>query len=269
VHPILLHLGSFPIHTYGALGSLAFAVGAGLVILRGARAGHPANRMADLVFVGAVAAVLGARLLFVLQEPGSLDSVADLFDLRGGGLVFYGSLLLGLPVGTVAMRAFGLPVLSTWDIVATALPVAHAISRVGCFAAGCCYGSPTGVAWAVTYPPGPSFLPDVPVHPVQLYEALALVVIGALVNLQYTRRRFDGQALWTYVLLYAVARAGLEVFRGDVARGEFLPALFGDLLSFSQGLSALFGAAAVVALVVLGRRHAARRAVGRSIVGPT
>jgi prolipoprotein diacylglyceryltransferase len=85
VHPILLHLGSFPIHTYGALGSLAFLVGAGLVIVRGVRAGHDPNRMADLVFVGSVAAVLGARGLFVLQQPSSLGSLAELFELRGGG----------------------------------------------------------------------------------------------------------------------------------------------------------------------------------------
>lgn len=267
MHPILFSVGSFDVHAYGALGALAFAVGAGIVLLRGARAGNDPNRVADLVFVGTVAALLGARGLYLLQHPGTFRSALDLLDLRGGGLVFYGSLLAAVPVGTVAMRVLGLPVLATWDAVATALPLAHAIGRVGCFLAGCCHGRATDGPWAVTYPPGP-LVPDGPVHPVQLYEAAALVGVGVVVNALYARRRFDGQVLCAYVLLYAVVRAVLEAFRGDADRGWFLPELFGEAVSFSQGVSALLGAAAVAGLVVLARRAAARRAVGASITGP-
>jgi phosphatidylglycerol:prolipoprotein diacylglycerol transferase len=263
VHPILFSVGSFDVHAYGALGALAFVVGAAIVLVRGGRAGSDANRLADLVFVGAVVALLGARGLYLLQHPGTFRSPLDLLDLRGGGLVFYGSLLAAVPVGTVAMRVLGLPVLATWDVVATALPLAHAISRVGCFLAGCCHGRATEVAWAVTYPADNPLTPAGPVHPVQLYEAAALVGIGVVVNALYERRRFDGQVIGTYVLLYAVARAALETFRGD-DRGWFLV----EALSFSQGVSALLATAALVLLVVLARRAAARRAIGASIRGP-
>lgn len=248
VLPILFHIGSFPIHTYGALGAAAFLIGAGISLWRGTRLGLDKNHIADVIFWMAVTGLLGARITFVLQNPAGVHDLAALLDLRGGGLVFYGALVVGLPVGFVVMQRYSLPAFAVWDLFGTAFPVAHAISRVGCFAAGCCFGSPTDSSWAVIYPDNHPIAPGgIPVHPVQLYEAVALSLIGLATNLFYRYRRFDGQVFLLYLLLYAAVRPGLEILRGDIERGWFLPSLLGETLTWSQGMSAVF---AVVALSV-------------------
>lgn len=274
VHPVLFEVGGFPIHGYGAMGALAFVVGAGIALLRGVRQGMDRDRLADVIFWMAITSLLGARLVFLIQNPGTVTSVASLFDLRGGGLVFYGAFLVGIPVGFALMRRYGLPAFAVWDVFGTAFPLSHAISRVGCYLAGCCYGSPAEVPWAVTFPPHQALAPaNVPLHPAQLYEAGALVAIAAATNLFYRHRRFDGQVFLLYLVLYAAARAALEAFRGDLDRGFFLPEVLGERLSFSQGMSAVFVAVALVVFFWGARRQARieaeRRAIGASITGPT
>ena len=258
MYPILFSLGDFPIHTYGAMGALGFLVGVSVVLTRCWRAGLDLNRVSDVIFWGSIAALLGSRLVFVLQNPGTVASIAEFLDLRSGGLVFYGAFLTGPLVAFGLIRRFGLPAFLVWDVFATGLPVAHAISRIGCFAAGCCYGAPTDGALGVTYPADNPLVPHAgPVHPVQLYESAALVLIGLAVNLFFGRRRWDGQVFLLYALLYAFARAGLETFRGDAARGWFLPALLGPVLTFSQGVSIVFAAVALALFLGVARRSAA------------
>ncbi len=268
--PILFTIGGFPIHSYGALGALAFVIGAMLVLGRDTRLGLDKNDVADVIFWMAMTGLLGARLVFVLQNPGTIGSVGQLLDLRGGGLVFYGALLVGIPVGFWVMRRKNLPAFRVWDLLGTAFPLAHALSRIGCFAAGCCYGSPTTAPWAVTFPENHPIAPGgIPLHPAQLYEAAVLLGIAAVTNGFYRYRRFDGQVFLLYLVLYAVGRAGLEVFRGDVDRGWFLPEWLGQVVTWSQGMSVLFGAAALVLFFRGVRKSAEKRAIGATITGPT
>jgi phosphatidylglycerol:prolipoprotein diacylglycerol transferase len=270
MHPVLLDLGGFQVHTYGAMGALAFVVGCCLVLWRAWRRGLDLNRVADVIFWMAITSLLGARLVFVLQNPGTVETLGQLLDLRGGGLVFYGSFVVGIPVGFLLMWRYQLPMFGVWDLFGAAFPLAHAISRVGCYAAGCCYGLPTDGPLGVAFPPHGIAPGGVPLHPVQLYEAGALVAIAAATNGFYAHKRFDGQVFLLYLLLYAVARSGLEVFRGDVERGFFLPELLGEALTYSQGMSLVFAAVALVVFLVGARRAAAhKQAVGASITGPT
>jgi phosphatidylglycerol:prolipoprotein diacylglycerol transferase len=239
------------------MGALGFLAGCGIVLWRCWAAGLDLNRVSDVIFWGAIASLLGSRLVFVLQNPGTVSSPGDFLNLRSGGLVFYGAFLTGLPVGFGLIRRFRLPAFLLWDIFATGLPVAHAISRLGCFAAGCCYGAPTAGPLGVTYPDDNPMTPHGgPVHPVQLYEAGALLAIGLAVNLYFPRRKWDGQVFLLYALLYAVARAVLEAFRGDVARGYFLPGVLGETVSFSQGVSAVFATVALALFLGVARRRA-------------
>lgn len=264
VQPILFHIGSFPVHTYGALGSLAFLVGAGLSLWRAVQLGLDHNKIADVIFWMAITSLLGARITFVLQNPGTVHDLAGLLDLRGGGLVFYGALVVGLPVGFLLMARYKLPAFAVWDLFGTAFPISHAISRVGCFAAGCCYGAPTDSSLGVTYPAEQTIAPiGVPLHPAQLYEAATVFSIGILANLLYRYRPFDGSIFLLYLGLYAAARPILEIFRGDAERGWFLPDLLGETLTWSQGMSAIF---AIVAFAVF--FYAARTSTQGSVTRP-
>lgn len=254
MYPILFEVGSFPIHTYGAMGALGFLVGCVVVLTRCWSLGLDLNRVSDVIFWGAISCLLGSRLVFVLQNPESVRSVADFFDLRSGGLVLYGAFFTGLPVGFALIRRFQLPAFLLWDVFATGLPVAHALSRLGCFAAGCCYGAPSSGPFGVTYPLSNALAPhDGPVHAVQLYEAGALLVIALATNLFFRHRRWDGQVFLLYALLYASARAVVELFRGDAERGWFLPDVFGQVLTFSQGISVLFAVGALALFLGVAR----------------
>lgn len=238
MHPVLIDFGGFEIHSYGAMGALAFVAGCTVVLWRAWRLGLDVNRVADVIFGMAVAGLVGSRLLYVAQHLDQVESAFDVFDLRRGGLVFYGSILLGLPVGLAVVRWRRLPGWALFDIFATGAPLAHGISRVGCFLAGCCWGLPTDSAVSVIFPEGSVLAPGgVSLHPVQLYESAALLSIAAVTNLLYDRRAFDGQVFGTYLLLYAGVRLFTESFRGDVSRGYFLPDVLGSTLSFSQGIS--------------------------------
>ncbi|HMV68004.1 MAG TPA: prolipoprotein diacylglyceryl transferase, partial [Myxococcota bacterium] len=147
MHPVLVDLGGFELRSYGALGAIGFLLAALLAIRWGERRGWSRDAVTDVIFWSSIAGIAGARLVFLLQNPGSFSPWA-LFDLRSGGMVFYGAPLLGLPVLLAAARRHDLPLTGVLDGAGRFAPLAHAISRVGCFAAGCCYGAPTDLPWA-------------------------------------------------------------------------------------------------------------------------
>lgn len=259
MHPIAFQFGETAIHSYGVMGALGFIVGCAVVLTRGRAEGLERERLADVIFWTSVSALVGARLLFLLQNPSHAESLFDVVNLRKGGLVFYGSLIAGIPTASVLLLKYKLPFFKTWDILATALPLSHAFSRVGCLLAGCCYGLPTDVPWAITFHADQSAAPqDVPLHPTQLYEAGMLLGIAAICNLYFSRRRADGQVTLLYLVLYAIGRSIVEEFRGDADRGFLL----GGLLTVSQGLSLVLATVAVVLFALVPRWTAAKTPAG-------
>jgi hypothetical protein len=113
----------------------------------------------DLIFWVSLAGLFGARLLFLAQNPGSFLGIASLINPRAGGLVFYGAPMLGIPVALAIIKRHALGMGSVLDVFGLAVPLAHAFARLGCLGAGCCYGTPSELPWAVTYhhalAPGP------------------------------------------------------------------------------------------------------------------
>lgn len=254
MHPVLIDLGGFELHGYGAMGAVGFVV-LSVLALRDARArGYSSEAVVDVIFWTALAAIAGSRLVFFLQNQSVLTSWVDILNPRTGGLVFYGA-FLGLPVGIWLARRRGLPVADLADLFGRLLPLAHGCARIGCFLAGCCWGLPTDLPWGVVFTdpraPGPH---DLPLHPVQLYEAAGLFAISAGLTWLAPRKRFDGQVMLTYLLAYAVLRSLTEVVRGDAERGFVLEALLGPTISTSQAIAAAFVVLVAVAWPWLARR---------------
>lgn len=243
MHPILLHLGDTAIHSYGAAGALGFLLVCAVAMARGRSEGIPRERIADVIFWTALVALAGSRILFLIQNPGHADTLWEAVNLRAGGLVFYGAMIAGLPAASLLILKYELPFFRTWDVFASALPLGHAVSRVGCLLAGCCYGLPADVPWAVTFPPAQAIAPvGVPLHPTQAYEALLLFGIFGVCNALWRYRRADGQITLAYLVMYAIGRSIIEEFRGDADRGFLL----GGVLSTSQALSLVIAAVALV-----------------------
>lgn len=240
MHPILFSIGDTAIHTYGVAGAVGFLLVCGITLTRATWAGLSRDRIADVLFWASISGMVGARALFLYQNPGAAHSIGEALNLRTGGLVFYGALIVGIPASSLLLLKYKLPFFKTWDVFSTALPLGHAVARVGCLAAGCCYGRPTDVGWAVTYHDKLSNGPlGVPVHPTQAYEAVWLTLVFIVCNVVYARKRFDGQVTLVYLVLYAIGRSVIEEFRGDADRGFVFRSLLGDHLSVSQAISAL------------------------------
>jgi phosphatidylglycerol:prolipoprotein diacylglycerol transferase len=245
VHPVFIRIGPLSIHTYGVLVAAAFLLGFSLAVRQGKKQGIPPERIIDIGFYALLAAIVGSRLLFVAINAGHyLKHPLDVMKIWEGGLVFYGGLLLAVPVALWYIRKHSLDMGSLMDIFAPSMAIGHAVGRLGCFFAGCCYGKPAGVPWAVTFlDPECLARTGIPLHPTQLYESL-----GEFLNflILITLRRwqsFKGQLFWTYIVLYSALRFTVEFFRGDAARGYVVAGI-----SVSQGISLIIGLAAVVVI---------------------
>jgi phosphatidylglycerol:prolipoprotein diacylglycerol transferase len=255
MHPKLLELGSATIYTYGVLLAAAYLLGLKLAMVRARARGLDQTRVLDLGIYIIISALLGAKLLLLVTDfRVYMQSPAELLTLVRSGGVFYGGLLLAVGVAFWYIRRIGLPLWTTCDVFAPGIALGHVVGRLGCLFAGCCYGKPTSVPWAITFtnPDAAANVGtplNVPLHPTQLYEAGAEgVILALLLATERKGRPFPGRTFWLYILLYAVSRFVIEFFRGD-PRGAV------GMFSTSQFISLLLAPLAVIMLVYLGRRH--------------
>jgi phosphatidylglycerol:prolipoprotein diacylglycerol transferase len=239
VYPLLLKFAPVSIHTYGLMIAVGFFAALTAVRRLSSRIGLDPERMADFVFWFMVVGLLGARTLYVMTrwEDFSVDPLA-IFRIWEGGLVFYGGPLAVIPFAVWLLRKNRISVWNGVDIFLPALTISHAFGRLGCVAAGCCYGKVTDLPWGIRLS---SELVDlshrgVPLHPVQLYEAFLLLILFAGLVWLFPRRKFEGQVGLVYLFAYPVIRGFTEEFRGDVVRGFVID----GVLSTSQAISIVF-----------------------------
>ena len=261
MRPILfsLHLASHEIAlpSYGALVAIGFALGIVMFWRRGLRAGFDGGRLLDLAFWSIVFGLVGARLTFVIVNAHEFWDACFAANAQAtpdphvsgclaivrfweGGLVFYGGALGAGGVIYAFCRKERWSFLGLGDLAAAPVAWGHAFGRIGCFLAGCCYGKPSSLSWAASFPPGSiafdeemaaghlafgaSRTPGL--HPTQIYESIGeFLLFGLLLFLEYRlprdqrRERRPGDLLFTYVAAYAALRFFVELFRGDGARG--------------------------------------------------
>ncbi|MBI4698109.1 MAG: prolipoprotein diacylglyceryl transferase [Nitrospirae bacterium] len=253
MYPTLIKIGPIAIHTYGVMIALAFIVGIALAIRLGKKENITKEQILDIGFYTLLAAIIGSRLFYVLVEyKYFIKNPIDIFKVWEGGLVFYGGLLFVLPVVFYYFKRNKLPLWNTFDLFSPSVAIGHAIGRIGCLCAGCCYGMPTNLPWGITFKnPEALAIKGVPLHPTQLYESAAELSIFIFLMFFRKRKTFDGQIFWIYILLYSVTRFIIEFFRGDEIRGFIY-----DGISFSQGISIALFLTAMIFLVFLRKKSA-------------
>jgi len=253
MYPRLFEIGPVTIYTYGVLLAAAYLFGLKLAMVRAKRRGLDQARVLDLGIYIIISALVGAKLLLLVTDFETFRRDPwELLTLARSGGVFYGGFLLAVGVALWYIRRIGLPLWTTCDVFAPGIALGHAIGRLGCLFAGCCFGKPTTRPWGITFtdpfaqtnvgtPLG------VPLHPTQLYEAGAeLLILVFLLTTERTGRRFAGRTFWLYMLLYAVSRYIIEIFRGD-ERGTV------GIFSTSQFISVILAPLAIAMLIYLAR----------------
>ena len=256
MHPILFKIGFLTIHTYGVLVAAGFLLGLGLAVRQARREGIPPDKIVDLGFYVLLSALIGSRLLFILINAGHyIKNPLEIFKIWEGGLVFYGGVLLAVPIVLWYVRKNALGLWITADLFAPSLAIGHAIGRIGCFFAGCCHGRPAeGLPWAVMFTDPESLaLIGIPLHPTQLYESAGEFFNFLILIILRRYKSFNGQLFMTYILLYSVLRFIVEFYRGDAGRGFITSSL-----SLSQGISILMFLISLAGLIILRKRKGKR-----------
>ncbi|MBM4283968.1 MAG: prolipoprotein diacylglyceryl transferase [Deltaproteobacteria bacterium] len=215
MYPILYDLGPIRIFTYGFFLALAFMTAIFIAGREARRQGIHPGRFYDMCFLIIVSALAGSRLLFVILEYDRfIANPLKIFAMWEGGLVFHGGLIAAVVMAFWYMRRHGLPWRATFDALAVGMPFGQALGRIGCFMAGCCYGTPSSLPWAVTFTHPETLCPvREPLHPSQLYEAGLALGVFAVVFWLRTRKRFDGQVILTYFCLAGLVRFTVEFVR--------------------------------------------------------
>jgi len=268
MYPELFRIGNFPINTYGVFLAIAFLCAILIAVKLARRDGLPAEKIYDLSLWMLLAGLIGSKILMFFTEPEYRDNpklFLSLDFLRSGG-VWYGGLLGAVLAGYFLMKRYKLPWWKTADACAPGIAIGNFFGRQGCFAAGCCWGKPTTLPWGVKFTEAGHQITGVPIdahlHPTQLYESFAMLLVFLFLFWLHKRKRFDGQVILAYALLYSAIRFTIEFVRDDPRGDVFgLTSLTG--LSTSQIISLVIG---IWALILLIRRR--RRAKSVNLENP-
>jgi len=259
MYPEIFHIGSFPINTYGVFLAIAFLCAILVAVRLAARDGLPRERIYDLSLWMLLGGLIGSKILMLFTEPEYRDHPLQLLSLdflRSGG-VFYGGLIGAVLTGYFLMKRYKLPWWKTADACAPGIAIGNFFGRQGCFAAGCCWGKPTSLPWGVKFTELGHQITGVPtdvyLHPTQLYESFAMLIVFLFLLWMHRRKRFNGQVILLYALLYSIVRFAIEFVRDD-PRGDIFGLTTLTGLSTSQMISLLVGIAAAVLLVIRWRR---------------
>jgi phosphatidylglycerol:prolipoprotein diacylglycerol transferase len=240
VFPKLIDLGGFYLPTYGVMVALGFLAGLWVTAKLARRRGLDLEKINNLAVYCALAGLLGAKLfMFLFDWDIYLRNPSEIFTietLQAAG-VYQGGFLLAFLGAIYWIRSWMLPLLATMDCFAPGIALGHAIGRLGCFAAGCCWGAKCDRPWAITFTNvDAARLTGVPLgeplHPAQLYESAGEVVLFALLWRMAKSSNPDGSVLAAYLILYSLLRFTVEFFR---FHAQALP--FGGPFSITQWIS--------------------------------
>ena len=253
--PELFRIGNFPINTYGVLLAAGMLLALFVTARLAARDGLPRERIYDLGLWTLIGGLIGSKILMVLTEENV--QIFSLDFLRSGG-VYYGGFLGGFFALVILVRWYKLPFWKIADAFAPGVALGQALGRQGCFAAGCCWGKPTDSFLGVHFTEHAHEFTGVPIykdgadlylHPTQLYESITMLLVFGILVLIHRKKRFDGQVLIAYGIIYGIVRFTIEFFRDDPRGNLFgLTTLTG--LSTSQIISLVVAAGAVIFMIV-------------------
>ena len=252
--PILLHMyGPFAIHSFGVMIALGLMITLYLLHKDVKLAQFIDEQQLTNIFqISFFAGIAGGRIWFLMTSWFIVEHWTDVFKVWSGGLSISGAIIAIIMTLSLYFYYYKLPALKILDRIALYTPLLQAISRLGCFFAGCCFGQPTMVPWAVMYTHHDSLAPlCVYIHPTQIYSSLFLACSFVILMCfdSFYRYKKPGQILALYIILSSLDRFFVDFLRGD---REFFthPTLFGNL-SIQQALALSLIVSALVMLTFI------------------
>ncbi|MBV9572445.1 MAG: prolipoprotein diacylglyceryl transferase [Acidobacteriales bacterium] len=242
--PRIFQIGGFSLYTYGLLVATGVLLGLWVSVRNAQKLGIDPDHAWNFGVIVVLAGIIGAKVLYIIDDWSSYAAhprdIFSLSTLQAGG-VFSGGLIASFAVAAWFLRKYRMPALATCDAFAPGLALGHALGRIGCFAAGCCYGKPTQHFWGVTFTSSLANLNsgtplNIPLEPTQLFESAVEFALFLILSWMFVRRKFDGQIFGSYIFLYGIARFFLEFIRDDPGRGS----VFGGVMSGTQLISICF-----------------------------
>lgn len=255
MYPELFRIGNFPINTYGVL----LAIGLMLALFAAAklaeRDGLPKERIYDLGLWTIIGGLIGSKLLMFFTEDNVQIFTLDF--LRSGG-VYYGGFIGGFLALAGLIHWYKLSFWKVADAFAPGVALGQFFGRQGCFSAGCCWGKETLLPWGVHFTEAGHTNTGVPIygpdgadlflHPTQLYESFAMLAVFGILVYLHRKKRFNGQVLIGYMILYPIIRFTIEFVRDD-PRGDLLGITSALGISTSQIISLIVAAAAIIFMI--------------------
>jgi len=233
--------------TYGILLATAFSVGYIIALRRAIKIKENPKHVENLFLICVLSAIVGSRMFHVLfEEPRYyFSNPMKIYAVWEGGYTLFGGILTAMLGMFLYCRWKKLEFFQYGDIAAPTTAIGICIGRLGCFFAGCCWGTPTNLPWAVTFTNPDAFttVKNIPLHPAQLYESFSTFLLYLFLTWRFKTRHYYGQIFFEGLLIYSIIRFGVEFFRGDEYRGF----VFGGFLSYSQ-----FVSLALLPFVVIG-----------------
>ncbi|WNC12627.1 prolipoprotein diacylglyceryl transferase [Brevibacillus brevis] len=251
IDPVAIAVGPLKIHWYGIIMGLAFFIGTYLARYNSKRSGIDPDHILNMVVLIIPAAIIFARLYYVIFELDQYKTLMDVIAVWNGGLAIHGGLIGGVLAGTWYIRRHKLPFLRLGDVMMPSVILGQAIGRWGNFINQEAHGGPASAEFMAKFP---AFIRDQMYiggqyyHPTFLYESMwNLVVFAILMVMLYRFKKFDGQVLFSYMILYSVGRFFIEGMRTDSL-------LIADTLRVAQLVSLSLIALGIILLLVFARK---------------
>jgi phosphatidylglycerol:prolipoprotein diacylglycerol transferase len=213
MQPVLLEFGNIKIYSWGFMLAIAVIVAIIGLTRMFKREGYDSDSVLDLVIMLVLAGIVGSRLLYIIayQWQELLSDPVSVLSLKNGisGLVWYGGVLLDVPLFIWYLRRKGYPLWNVLDMFAPFVALGYAIVRIGCFLNGCCYGKISASACGVVFPYVDSFTR----YPTQLISSIINLVLFSVLLWYYPRRKYDGEVFVFYFMGYSIYRFLIEFLR--------------------------------------------------------
>ncbi len=217
--PEIFKIGDLVISTYGVLVAVGMIVSFYVALHFGKKEGFEEKQIENLFIFTVISGIIGARIAYIIEHPDQFKTLVDYFAVWKGGIDWFGGFIGGVLAVAFLIHKYKLPLLKIADVGGISIVIGHAIGRLGCTAAGCCYGKPVPEHsfwehFSIKFPEGSQAPPGLNLYPTQPLEAVGNFLIFFFLFFLYKRKSFDGQIFSFYLVLYGLERFLLEFMRG-------------------------------------------------------